>query len=127
FCACCCAAALAGFGYAAARAQWRLADTLPAQWEGRDIVVTGAVRGLPSRDANGVRFLFDVDANDARIARFPATLSLGWYAFGRPGAQPPELVPGDRWRLRVRLKRPHGNANFGVRDAEAAWLARGIR
>ncbi|MCS6507927.1 ComEC/Rec2 family competence protein [Burkholderia thailandensis] len=127
FCACCCAAALAGFGYAAARAQWRLADALPAQWEGRDIVVTGAVRGLPSRDANGTRFLFDVDENDARIARFPATLSLAWYTFGRSAASPPELVPGDRWRLRVRLKRPHGNANFGVRDAEAAWLARGIR
>ncbi|AIO67859.1 DNA internalization-related competence protein ComEC/Rec2 [Burkholderia oklahomensis] len=126
FCACYCAAALAGFGYAAARAQWRLSDALPEPWEGRDIVVTGAVRGLPSRDANGVRFLFDVDGNDAGVARFPATLSLAWYAFGRT-ALPPELVPGDRWRLRVRLKRPHGNANFGVRDAEAAWLARGIR
>ncbi|AOK48704.1 competence protein ComEC [Burkholderia sp. MSMB617WGS] len=126
-CACCCAAALAGFGYAAARAQWRLADALPKQWEGRDIVVTGAVRGLPSRDAKGVRFLFDVDANDAGIARFPATLSLAWYAFGRAATPPPEFAPGDRWRLRVRLKRPHGNANFGVRDAEAAWLARGIR
>ncbi|KVN18747.1 MULTISPECIES: DNA internalization-related competence protein ComEC/Rec2 [unclassified Burkholderia] len=127
FCACCCAAALAGFGYAAARAQWRLADALPAPWEGRDIVVTGAVRGLPSRDANGTRFLLDVDENDAGIARFPATLSLAWYAFGRAAASPPEFVPGDRWRLRVRLKRPHGEANFGVRDAEAAWLARGIR
>ncbi|AOK29310.1 MULTISPECIES: ComEC/Rec2 family competence protein [Burkholderia] len=126
-CACCCAAALAGFGYAAARAQWRLGDTLPERWEGRDIVVTGAVRGLPSRDAKGVRFLFDVDANDAGIARFPATLSLGWYALGRDAAASPRLVPGDRWRLRVRLKRPHGNANFGVRDAEASWLAHGIR
>ncbi|MET5013432.1 DUF4131 domain-containing protein, partial [Burkholderia pseudomallei] len=76
----CCAAALAGFCYAEARAQRRLADTQPAQWEGRDIVVTGGVRGLPSREANGVRFLFDVDANDARFGRFPASLSLVWEA-----------------------------------------------
>ena len=37
------------------------------------------------------------------------------------------MQAGQRWSLTVRLKRPHGNANFGARDAEAALLARDIR
>ncbi|WP_323120671.1 DNA internalization-related competence protein ComEC/Rec2 [Burkholderia alba] len=120
------AAGLAGFGYAAGRAQARLNVELPTRWEGRDIVVTGTVRGIPSRQPDGVRFLFDVTANSTELARFPGTLRLAWVARGAAHA-PPALAPGDRWRLTVRLKRPHGNANAGVRDAEAGWLARDIR
>ncbi|MCC8394395.1 ComEC/Rec2 family competence protein [Paraburkholderia sp. MMS20-SJTR3] len=120
----CCAAACIGFGYAALRAQARLAVNLPPGWEGRDIEVTGSIKGLPSRDANGARFLFAVDSNDARLAAFPPVIRLSWIAGDAP---PPALEPGERWRLPVRLKRPHGNANFGVRDAEASLLARNVR
>ncbi len=120
-------ALLIGQGYAAARAHWRLADTLPLRWERRDVLVTGVVQGLPTRDADGLRFGFDVDGNDAGLARFPARLRLSWIARGRAAVAPPELRPGERWRLRVRLKRPHGTANDGVRDAEAGWLASGVR
>lgn len=119
-------AVLIGFAYAAVRAHWRLADSLPLEWERRDIVVTGVVHGLPARDEAGLRFLFDVDGNDAGLARFPARLRLSWIARGRQPA-PPVMRPGERWRLTVRLKRPHGYANQGGRDAEAGWLANGIR
>ncbi|MBI0327946.1 DNA internalization-related competence protein ComEC/Rec2 [Burkholderia plantarii] len=119
-------AVLVGFAYAAVRAHWRLADSLPLEWERRDIVVTGVVHGLPARDEAGLRFLFDVDGNDAGLARFPARLRLSWIARGRRSA-PPVMRPGERWRLTVRLKRPHGYANQGGRDAEAGWLANGIR
>src|SRR5512135_2879094 len=44
-----------GFGYAAARAQWRLADCLPAQNEGRDIGVVGVIVGLPQEFERGLR------------------------------------------------------------------------
>jgi competence protein ComEC len=131
FCALLLAAALAGFGYAGWRAEIRLRDALPTSWEGRDIEVDGFIRGLPTLEANGARFLFAVDTATARqttgIAHFPPTLQLTW--IDRSGARDalPTLVPGDRWRLTVRLKRPHGNANFGVRDTEAALLARGVR
>ncbi|ACC70625.1 ComEC/Rec2 family competence protein [Paraburkholderia phymatum] len=118
------AAACAGFGYGAWRAQTRLAFELPREWEGRDIVVRGWVKGLPTRSADGARFLFAVEAADVPVERFPRTLQLSWIANDTP---PPALEPGSRWRLNVRLKRPHGNANWGVRDAEAALLARDIR
>lgn len=120
------AAGLAGFGYAALRAESRLSESLVPEWEGRDIVVTGAVRGLPSYDATGVRFLFDVDTNDAGMAKFPSTIRLAWITRER-NVERPVLRPGERWRLTVRVKRPHGNANFHLRDPEAGWLARKIR
>ncbi|MGF6814053.1 competence protein ComEC [Paraburkholderia atlantica] len=119
-----CAAICVGFGYAALRAQTRLAASLPHEWEGRDIEVVGTIKGLPTRDDKGARFLFDVETNDARLAAFPRVIQLAWIARDAPA---PRLEPGERWRLTVRLKRPHGNANFGVRDAEASLLARNVR
>ncbi|MEX3638441.1 DNA internalization-related competence protein ComEC/Rec2 [Paraburkholderia sp. BR14320] len=119
-----CAAICVGFGYAALRAQTRLAVSLPHEWQGRDIEVVGTIKGLPTRDDKGARFLFDVETNDARLAAFPRVIQLAWIARDAPA---PQLEPGERWRLTVRLKRPHGNANFGVRDAEANLLARNVR
>ncbi|NPT45685.1 DNA internalization-related competence protein ComEC/Rec2 [Paraburkholderia sp. 1N] len=113
-----------GFGYAAWRAETRLAVSLPGAWEGRDIDVVGSIKGLPSRDAKGARFLFNVESVEAPIAAFPRVIQLSWIAEDAPA---PLLEPGERWRLTVRIKRPHGNANFGVRDAEAGLLARNVR
>jgi competence protein ComEC len=118
------AALCTGFGYAAWRAETRLAVSLPSAWEGRDIDVVGSIKGLPSRDDKGARFLFEVESADAPIAAFPRVIQLSWIAEDAPA---PLLEPGARWRLSVRLKRPHGNANFGVRDAEASLLARNVR
>ncbi|WP_069706651.1 DNA internalization-related competence protein ComEC/Rec2 [Burkholderia seminalis] len=126
---CTLAACVAGFGYAAVRAEWRLSDSLPAEWEGRDIVVTGVIRGLPVVDESGARLLFAVESNDAGLARFPPLIRLSWRAYGAPAARDalPDLRAAQRWRFVVRLKRPHAEANPGVRDSEAAWLAAGIR
>ncbi|WP_153075018.1 DNA internalization-related competence protein ComEC/Rec2 [Paraburkholderia bonniea] len=124
WCAVWCAAAGVGFGYAAWRAHERLALSLPLDFEGRPVEVSGAIRGLPIHDAMGARFLFEVEATQPPLAGFPHTIQLSWIARDAPL---PQLDPGARWRLPVRLKRPHGNANFGVRDAEAGWLARDIR
>jgi competence protein ComEC len=125
WCAVWLAAACAGFGYAAWRAELRLAVSLPTAWEGRDLAVQGAIRGLPGRDEKGARFLFDVESVDAPIEHFPRTIQLAW--IDQKGPPPPLLEPGARWRLTVRLKRAHSNANYGVRDAEAGLLARNVR
>ncbi|WP_321921506.1 DNA internalization-related competence protein ComEC/Rec2 [Burkholderia sp. BCC1998] len=126
---CACAAGAIGFGYAAARAEWRLRDSLPVEREGRNIVVTGVIRGLPVIDDTGARLLFAVESNDAALARFPPVIRLSWRTYGAPAARDamPDLRAAQRWRLVVRLKRPHAEANPGVRDSEAAWLAAGIR
>lgn len=123
------AACVAGFGYAAARAEWRLSDNLPTEWEGRDIVVTGVIRGLPVIDETGARLLFAVESNDAGLARFPPLIRLSWRAYGAAATRDalPDWRAAQRWRFVVRLKRPHAEANPGVRDSEAAWFAAGIR
>ncbi|WP_375542263.1 ComEC/Rec2 family competence protein [Paraburkholderia sp. CNPSo 3274] len=120
------AAGCAGFGYAAWRAETRLAEALPAAWQTRDIDITGYISSLPSYGANGASFLFRVESWEAHKAAtpLPHLIQLSWVAREAP---PPPLVPGARWRLAVRLKRPHGNGNFGLRDTEAALLARGVR
>lgn len=123
------AAALIGHGYAASRAEWRLREALPPHWEGRELMLSGAIRGLPAHEPGVVRFLFSVDVVDVRsrlgIDDFPSLVQLSWSE--RAGGRVPELVPGARWRLTVRLKRPHRNANFNGRDGEAALFARGVR
>ena len=40
---------------------------------------------------------------------------------------PPELAAGERWRLIVRLKRPHGTVNPHGFDVEAWLLENGLR
>jgi len=118
------AAGAAGFGYAAWRAEARLADVLPSEWEGRDITVVGIVDDLPQPVDRGTRFAFSIERVETRGARVPSSVSLAWYApISRDdSAEPlPVLHAGERWRLLVRLKRPHGTVNPAGFDVEA-WL-----
>lgn len=122
------AAFIVGFTYAAWRADARLQYTLPVAFENRNIELTGFVRGLPLQGEDGTRFLFEVESNETEIANFPRVVQLSWMAVdasrrGPAAAPPPPLWAGQRWTLVARLKRPHRNANFRGRDAEAALLA----
>jgi competence protein ComEC len=126
------AAFAVGFGYAAWRAETRLQSELPTAFEGRNIELTGFVRGLPSVGDESTRFLFEVESNDARLQNFPRVVQLSWPAVdasrrGPSDTPPPSLWAGQRWTLIARLNRPHANANFGARDAEASLLERNIR
>jgi competence protein ComEC len=123
------AAMLLGAAVAAARAGWRLADELPPAWEGVDVAVTGVVDDLPQASARGVRFAFSVEAFEPVAARVPGRLSLSWLADLRGDAadEPPIVHAGERWRLTVRLKRPHGTFNPGGFDLEAWLLERNLR
>ena len=115
--------AVAGFGYAAARAQVRLADALPVEWEARDIVLRGIVDDLPQIGERGSRFAFAVEAVETSGAVVPRRLSLVWFApmTNDAPAAAPEVHAGERWRFTVRLKRPHGYVNPAGFDLEA-WL-----
>ncbi len=119
-------AVLLGYAYADLRAQWRLSETLPHAWEGRDLTLEGRVAELPEAVPNGTRFTFDVTQWVPAEAVVPHRLSLAWFSNG-PEDRVPVLQPGQRWQLRVRLKRPHGMVNPGGFDFEAWSLAQGIR
>ncbi|SAK91525.1 DNA internalization-related competence protein ComEC/Rec2 [Caballeronia glebae] len=117
------AACALGFAYSAMRADVRLREQLPVEYEQRDIELTGFVRGLPEQRADGTRFVFEVEANAARLHDFPCLVRLLWMS----GDGAARLRAGERWTLSARLKRAHANANFGLRDAEVTLLERGIR
>jgi competence protein ComEC len=122
---------LAGFLWAAAFAHVRLADFLPTEWEGRDIQVVGVVASLPQLQERGERFLFDVERVETPEAIVPSRISIARYAAGFHGRQPAHAEsafhPGERWRLTLRLKRPHGTYNPHGLDFEAWALERNIR
>lgn len=116
---------VAGFFYAAWRAEIRLAEQLPALWQGRDVSLVGRVLDLPETTPNGARFLFAVEGTRTPGVTTPHRLRLAWY--GRPGEPAPILRGGDCLRLTARLYRPHGGVNPGGFDYEAWLLQRGIR
>jgi len=119
-----------GFGWAAWLAQQRLADQLPEASEGRDIQVVGVVAALPQSFERGERFEFVVESVvGAPRASVPRRIMLSWYHGWHEDEWHDDddgraVRPGERWRLTVRLKRPHGNANPHGFDYEA-WLFEG--
>lgn len=133
-------ALIVGFGYAAWRAEIRLADALPASWEGEDIEIVGVVDGLPRTGATAVRFAVTVERVVTAGAVVPERISLAWYARATPSSENdadvaattpasslPRVRAGERWSLTVRLVRPHGSVNPGGFDLEAWFLDRNIR
>ncbi|MCC6854051.1 MAG: DNA internalization-related competence protein ComEC/Rec2 [Rubrivivax sp.] len=126
------AAAALSFAAASERAALRLADALPAELEGEDLELTGLVAQLPHMGPLGPRFLFEVEG--ARLAgravTLPGRVSLGWYrgADDEPLLLGPgeALRAGQRWRLPVRLRRPHGSFNPHGFDLELWLFEQGI-
>jgi competence protein ComEC len=115
----------AGFLWAALLAHHRMAGWLPPELEGRDLEVTGVVASLPAVSERGLRFELEVES--AADSRVPQKIQLSWYGGkGEEGAAVPEVHPGERWLLTVRLRRPHGSVNPGGFDYEAWLLERGI-
>ena len=122
-----------GFGATGWRADLRLSDRLDPALEGRDLLVTGMVAAMPQDGASGTRFSFEVEhaSLDGQPARLPAQLALGWFrGYGDEAAldEPRHTVrAGQRWRLPLRLKQPHGALNPQGFDAELWWFEQGVR
>lgn len=120
-----------GFGLAHWRAETRLADELPREWEGRDIEFVGVIASLPQLTDRGTRFEFDVEKVTTEGAMVPPHVSLSWYSERIRKSDevklPPTLKPGERWQLTVRLRRPHGTSNPHGFDFEGWALERNIR
>src|SRR5574340_1176552 len=114
-----------GFYHAAWQAEQRLAVSLPDEWQGRDIEVVGVVAELPRHYKRGLRFGFDVEQTLTPQASVPQHIYLSTYSDGK--AKPLALRAGERWRLTLRLKQPHGAANPHGFDFEVWALERDIR
>lgn len=136
------ASVVLGAAYASWRAEARLADALDPQWEGRALTLTGVIDGLPAANERGTRFAFAVEsvaaagvgvgAGSASPAsmQVPSRVSLAWFPDpdrDDDASAVPPLRAGERWTLRVRLKRPHGTVNPGGFDLEAWLLQHGLR
>jgi competence protein ComEC len=125
------AAALVTFALCGIRSLAFQQQGLAPALEGRDIAVTGVIAAMPQRNETGLRFRFEVEAASlgGEPVRLPPQLFLGWYGSNvtdDAGAMEmsrtaPELRAGERWRLTVRLKAPHGNVNPHGFDYEL-WL-----
>lgn len=107
--------------------------------EGQDLDVVGVVQAMPQRQDVGWRFRFRIEqawrvekSGQSRAVdldtELPPQVYLGWY--GQDGTQdsgwntsalPEPVKAGERWRLRVRLKAPHGHLNPRGFDYEL-WL-----
>ncbi len=104
-----------------------LSQRVPVELEGRDLLISGYLSAMPSDTAldNGSSLRrFELKVSAARPLAGGERLSLGRLRLNWYGG--PELHPGERWRLVVRLKRPHGTASPGVMDRAAQQLSQGV-
>ena len=113
---------LLGAAWTMLRADVALSQRLPHALEGADLVVTGAIVGLPRVQDDSTRFDFAVAtvAQDAGALALPGVLRLSWYE------QAPEMPACSHWRLHLRLKRPRGMIDPGGFDFERYALEQGI-
>jgi len=97
--------------------------TLPADWQGKDILVSGIIDSVPIQSKRSLRFEFQVNAFQfqRQTINKKVRVRLSWYG------KFPELKVGDQWQLVARLKRPHGFANLGSFDLEKSLLQHHIR
>lgn len=129
--------AVSAFGLCGWRATVFMGNTLPPALEGRDVLVTGVVSVMPQRNEAGLRLRLAVESAqlDGSPVVLPPLLDLGWYGGvledaasegdslrgGRNTEPPGTLRAGERWRMLVRLKAPHGLRNPHGFDYEL-WL-----
>ncbi|MES3008068.1 MAG: DNA internalization-related competence protein ComEC/Rec2 [Pseudomonadota bacterium] len=122
------AALLLGIGWAIGVGSARLAALLPAELEGEDFWVTGEVRGLPQSNGRSQQFTFQVESSCFTLLprdcsdqppEFSSRFNDRKILLNHYGSV--DLIPDQRWLLRVRLNQPHGFANPGGFDYEG-WL-----
>jgi len=104
-----------GFAWNAHYAQNRLNNLLPLDIEGKEFNIEGRVSALPQSNAGGAKFAFEIDHP---LGQFPERIYLSWQPAWRNPQAIPEIIPGQRWRLRVKLKRPYGSLNPYTFDFE---------
>ena len=126
------------WGLAGWQATQQMALRLDPALEGVDLVLQGTIAAMPQQTALGQRFRLQVEAAESggRPVTVPPLVDLAWYAQAAGGALHgvaptaataiPHLAAGQRWRLPVRLKAPHGSVNPHGFDYELWMWEQGV-
>lgn len=126
---------LLSISWAGVRAQLRLADELPHAWEQQTVLLEGVVASVPEVSERGERFRFYVEKILTPQAKVPKNIGLSFYYPYQEvdeknvvlAVYPRQFQAGERWRLTVRLKRPHGTLNPHGFNFESWALAENLR
>lgn len=105
--------------------------------EGQDLLVTGVVADMPQPTETGLRFRLATETAvlDGQVVPVPGLLDIGWYsnAYNRQAQHSglqrslPDVRAGQRWRLPLRLKAPHGSINPHGFDYELYLWGQGVQ
>lgn len=128
---------LLAFGITGLRASVFASGALDAALEGQDVQITGVVADMPHAYPTSVRFRFKVESAriNGKLTAVPALIDVGWYsgAYGQEGKtvvlqhKPPDIKAGERWRMTLRLKAPHGAINPHGFDYELWMWEQGVQ
>lgn len=113
-----------GFCWAAIYLHKLLTWQLPQDFENKQAIVEGRVASIPEIQDNHIKFLLKIKQlciHKKCINKPPALAQLQWYG------NYSKLSVGEDWRLKVKLRRSHGNANPGVFNKESYLLQNHIR
>jgi len=107
----------AGFLWATFVAHHYLETKIPNQLEGKNILISGIIRSIPEKIGRRTRFEMSLNSVSYENKKYktPKKIKLNWY-----GATS-KLIPGDKWQLVVRLKKPFSYQNPGGFDYEG-WM-----
>ena len=106
---------LLGLCYGICWGNLSMARQLPDHLTPSDHQVVGVIEGIPVANERRQRFNLKVLHSNSPLQ--PRRLRLNWYD------KTVELMPGQVWQLKVRLRRPRGSVNPGGFDYQA-WLIR---
>lgn len=110
-----------GFSWNARYAENRLENILALELEGKELNLEGRVAALPQSHSSGAKFAFEVDRASIGkevLERFPKRIYLSWQPAWRNPQAIPDIVPGQRWKFKSKLKRPYGSLNPYTFDFE---------
>jgi len=112
---------IVGFAWNAHYAEKRLENILSIELEGKEFSLEGRVAALPQSNSSGAKFAFEVDratSGKELLDNFPRRIYLSWQPAWRNPQEIPEIIPGQRWKLKAKLKRPYGSLNPSTFDFE---------
>lgn len=114
--------ALLGFNWSSFYAHQILKWSLNKNLEKQNVIIEGYITSLPKYDEEKMSFIFKMTHLNGKEEK--AKLLINWY---KDYPKYPFLKVNDKWRLAVRLKRPHSNLNPGSFDVEKYFLVNSIR